>query len=166
MILLRSRGVKFSQQHFRRRKWSFSVNLQRKLSWAVVWIERQQRETSRYCCCCRHRPPPLLVLILLLLLPAWRSDGLRQTDAVGQQVGMSSGGKSVNLAASAVKAEVRRYESLQKTLVRLAKQVDRVEDEQLRSGLRVYLRSVEGKPPPWPAASASCTEINRKESKV
>lgn len=91
--------------------------------------------------------PPLLVLLLLLLL-VWRSDGLRQTAAVGQQVGMSSGSKSVNLAAPAVKAEVRRYESLQKTLARLAKQVERVEDEQLRSGLRVYLHSVEGKPPP------------------
>lgn len=94
--------------------------------------------------------PPLLVLLLLLLLLVWSSDGLRQTAAAGQQVGMSSGNKSVNSAAPAVKAEVRRYESLQKTLVRLFKQVDRVEDEQLRSGLRVYLHSVQGKPPPLP----------------
>lgn len=79
---------------------------------------------------------------------------------------MSSGSKTVNLAAPAVKAEVRRYESLQKALARLAKQVDRVEDEQVRSGLRVYLHSVEGKPTPRPAASASCANINRKESKV
>lgn len=47
-----------------------------------------------------------------------------------------------------MKAEVRRYESLQKALARLSKQVERVEDEQVRSGLRVYLHSVEGKPPP------------------
>lgn len=91
-------------------------------------------------------PSPLLVLLLLLLV--WRSDGLRQTADAGQQVGMSSGSKSVNLAAPAVKAEVRRYESLQRALTRLAKQVERVEDEQLRSGLRVYLHSIEGKPAP------------------
>lgn len=91
-------------------------------------------------------PPPFLLLILrVLLLQVWSSDGLRQTPAAGQQVGMSGGSKSVNLA---VKAEVRRYESLQKALTRLSKQVERVEDEQVRSGLRVYLHSVEGKPLP------------------
>lgn len=93
-------------------------------------------------------PPLLLLLLLLIPLLVWRSNGLRQTAAADQQVGMSGGSKSVNLPASAVKAEVRRYESLQKALARLSKQVERVEDEQVRLGLRVYLHSVEGKPPP------------------
>lgn len=56
---------------------------------------------------------------------------------------MSGSSKSVNSAA--VKAEVRRYESLQKAIGRLSKQLERVEDEQLRSGLKVYLHSVQGK---------------------
>lgn len=76
----------------------------------------------------------------------WSSDGLKQTvscRSTGPRVAMSGGSKSVNSAA--VKAEVRRYESLQKAIGRLSKQLERVEDEQLRSGLKVYLHSVQGK---------------------
>ncbi|KAM9341857.1 arf-GAP with GTPase, ANK repeat and PH domain-containing protein 2 isoform 1-T1 [Pholidichthys leucotaenia] len=54
---------------------------------------------------------------------------------------MNSNSKSVN--STAIKAEVKRHESLQSAIARLAKQFERVEDQQLRSGLKVYLHSIQ-----------------------
>lgn len=51
--------------------------------------------------------------------------------------------KSVNSAA--IKAEVKRHDSVQKAINRLAKQFERVADQQLCSGLKVYLHSIQGK---------------------
>lgn len=51
--------------------------------------------------------------------------------------------KSVNSAA--IKAEIKRHESLQSAINRLSKQFERVGDQQLRSGLKVYLHSIQGK---------------------
>lgn len=58
-------------------------------------------------------------------------------------VRMNSNSKSVNSAA--IKAEIKRHESLQRAMSRLSKQFERVEDQQLCSGLKVYLHSVQGK---------------------
>ena len=44
-----------------------------------------------------------------------------------------------------VRAETKRHEALQNLINRLAKQVERVEDDQLRSSLKVYLHSIKGK---------------------
>uniref|UniRef100_A0A4W6C8F9 ArfGAP with GTPase domain, ankyrin repeat and PH domain 2 n=1 Tax=Lates calcarifer TaxID=8187 RepID=A0A4W6C8F9_LATCA len=49
--------------------------------------------------------------------------------------------KSVNSAA--IKAEIKRHESLQSAINRLSKQFERVADQQLRSGLKVYLHSIQ-----------------------
>ncbi|XP_030589204.1 arf-GAP with GTPase, ANK repeat and PH domain-containing protein 2 isoform X3 [Archocentrus centrarchus] len=49
--------------------------------------------------------------------------------------------KSVNSAA--IKAEIKRHDSLQTAINRLAKQFERVQDQQLRSGLKVYLHSIQ-----------------------
>lgn len=57
---------------------------------------------------------------------------------------MSGNGKSLHSAAP-IKAEVKRYQALCGAIGRLSKQLERVSDPQLRSGLRVYLRSIEGK---------------------
>uniref|UniRef100_A0A672I714 ArfGAP with GTPase domain, ankyrin repeat and PH domain 2 n=1 Tax=Salarias fasciatus TaxID=181472 RepID=A0A672I714_SALFA len=54
---------------------------------------------------------------------------------------MSSHSKAVQ--AAAVKAEVRRHESLHGAIQRLSRQLDRVPDQQLRSGLKVYLHSIQ-----------------------
>ncbi|XP_040009813.1 arf-GAP with GTPase, ANK repeat and PH domain-containing protein 2 isoform X2 [Xiphias gladius] len=54
---------------------------------------------------------------------------------------MNSNSKSVN--SSAIKAEIKRHESLQSAINRLSKQVARVENQQLRSGLKVYLHSIQ-----------------------
>ncbi|KAM9856360.1 arf-GAP with GTPase, ANK repeat and PH domain-containing protein 2 isoform 2-T2 [Aulostomus maculatus] len=54
---------------------------------------------------------------------------------------MNSNSKTVN--STAIKAEVKRHESLQRIITRLSKQLDRVADPQLRSGLKVYLHSIE-----------------------
>uniref|UniRef100_A0A674AMF6 ArfGAP with GTPase domain, ankyrin repeat and PH domain 2 n=1 Tax=Salmo trutta TaxID=8032 RepID=A0A674AMF6_SALTR len=43
--------------------------------------------------------------------------------------------------SSAIRAEVKRHESVQNTINKLFKQFDRVGDQQLRSGLKVYLHS-------------------------
>ncbi|XP_014002388.1 arf-GAP with GTPase, ANK repeat and PH domain-containing protein 2 [Salmo salar] len=43
--------------------------------------------------------------------------------------------------SSAIRAEVKRHESVQNTIKKLFKQFDRVGDQQLRSGLKVYLHS-------------------------
>lgn len=56
---------------------------------------------------------------------------------------MTSNNKSVN--STAIKAEIKRYESLQSAINRLSKQFERVQDQQLRSGLKVYLHSIQGK---------------------
>ncbi|GLD50535.1 arf-GAP with GTPase, ANK repeat and PH domain-containing protein 2-like isoform X5 [Lates japonicus] len=55
----------------------------------------------------------------------------------------SNNSKSVN--SIAIKAEIKRHESLQSTINRLSKQFERVADQQLRSGLKVYLHSIQGK---------------------
>lgn len=47
--------------------------------------------------------------------------------------------------SSAIRAEVKRHDSLQKTLIKVLKQLERVEDQQLRSGLKLYVHSVQGK---------------------
>uniref|UniRef100_A0A673A893 ArfGAP with GTPase domain, ankyrin repeat and PH domain 2 n=1 Tax=Sphaeramia orbicularis TaxID=375764 RepID=A0A673A893_9TELE len=49
--------------------------------------------------------------------------------------------KSVN--STAIKAEIKRHESLQSAINRLSKQFERVTDAQLRSGLKVYLHSIQ-----------------------
>ncbi|CAB1455672.1 unnamed protein product [Pleuronectes platessa] len=54
---------------------------------------------------------------------------------------MNSSSKAVN--SSAIKLEIKRYDSLQSAIVRLAKQFERVEDQQLRSGLKVYLHGIQ-----------------------
>lgn len=54
---------------------------------------------------------------------------------------MTSNVKSA--ASSAIKAEIKRYESLQNAINRLFKQFERVEDQKLRSGLKVYLHSIQ-----------------------
>lgn len=46
--------------------------------------------------------------------------------------------------SGAIRAEVRRHESVQHTFNRLFKQFERVGDQQLRSGLKVYLHSIQG----------------------
>lgn len=58
-------------------------------------------------------------------------------------VRMNSNSKSVN--STAIKAEIKRHESLQSAINRLSKQFERVVDQQLRSGLKVYLHSIQGK---------------------
>ncbi|KAL3974966.1 hypothetical protein ACER0C_023592 [Sarotherodon galilaeus] len=55
---------------------------------------------------------------------------------------MTSNSKTVNSAA--IKAEIKRHDSLQTAINRLAKQFERVGDQQLRSGLKVYLHSIQG----------------------
>ncbi|CAJ1084417.1 arf-GAP with GTPase%2C ANK repeat and PH domain-containing protein 2 isoform X5 [Xyrichtys novacula] len=54
---------------------------------------------------------------------------------------MNSNSKSVN--STAIKAEIKRHESLQSAINRLSKQFERVVDQQLRSGLKVYLHSIQ-----------------------
>uniref|UniRef100_A0A3P8TDT8 ArfGAP with GTPase domain, ankyrin repeat and PH domain 2 n=1 Tax=Amphiprion percula TaxID=161767 RepID=A0A3P8TDT8_AMPPE len=55
-------------------------------------------------------------------------------------VNMMNSNKSVSSAA--IKAEIKRHGSLQSTINRLYKQFERVEDQQLRSGLKVYLHKL------------------------
>ncbi|KAF3860847.1 hypothetical protein F7725_001102 [Dissostichus mawsoni] len=50
--------------------------------------------------------------------------------------------KSVN--STAIRAEIKRHESLQSGINRLSKQFERVENPQLRSGLKVFLHSIQG----------------------
>lgn len=57
-------------------------------------------------------------------------------------VSMNNSSKPANSAA--IKAEIKRHESLQNTINRLARQLERVPDQQLRSGLKVYLHSIQG----------------------
>ncbi|XP_068183660.1 arf-GAP with GTPase, ANK repeat and PH domain-containing protein 2 isoform X2 [Antennarius striatus] len=54
---------------------------------------------------------------------------------------MNPNGKSVN--SIAIKTEVKRFESLQSAINRLYKQFERVTDQQLRAGLKVYLHSIQ-----------------------
>ncbi|KAJ8358532.1 hypothetical protein SKAU_G00150570 [Synaphobranchus kaupii] len=54
---------------------------------------------------------------------------------------------SVKVAnSSAIRAEVRRHETVKNSITKLFKQLERIEDEQLRSGLKVYLHSVQASP--------------------
>ncbi|XP_056280116.1 arf-GAP with GTPase, ANK repeat and PH domain-containing protein 2 isoform X5 [Pseudoliparis swirei] len=54
---------------------------------------------------------------------------------------MNGSSKSVN--SCAIKAEIKRHASLQSAINRLSKQFERVTDQQLRSGLKVYLHSIQ-----------------------
>ncbi|KAI9515574.1 hypothetical protein NQZ68_023224 [Dissostichus eleginoides] len=49
--------------------------------------------------------------------------------------------KSVN--STAIRAEIKRHESLQSAINRLSKQFERVENPQQRSGLKVFLHSIQ-----------------------
>lgn len=76
---------------------------------------------------------------------AGSSNGLKHLCCFGSRpypcVRMTSNVKSA--ASSAIKAEIKRYESLQNAINRLFKQFERVEDQKLRSGLKVYLHSIQ-----------------------
>lgn len=48
--------------------------------------------------------------------------------------------------STAIRAEVRRHESLQNTINKFLKHLERVEDRQLRTGLKVFLHSIQGEP--------------------
>lgn len=139
---------------FEIRKWiQFSSNLQRKLShtlsWAdFLWSRAKERDTL-------EQPAPHFLLRLCLKVCVhlveqtsrefkWAevrhfSFSLRRDPCVR----MSSNSKSVN--STAIKAEIKRHESLQSAINRLSKQFERVADQQLRSGLKVYLHSIQGK---------------------
>uniref|UniRef100_A0A8D3B840 ArfGAP with GTPase domain, ankyrin repeat and PH domain 2 n=1 Tax=Scophthalmus maximus TaxID=52904 RepID=A0A8D3B840_SCOMX len=54
---------------------------------------------------------------------------------------MYSNSKSVN--STAIKAEIKRHESLKSMINRLCKQFERVQDQQLCAGLKVYLHSIQ-----------------------
>ncbi|XP_065141369.1 arf-GAP with GTPase, ANK repeat and PH domain-containing protein 2 isoform X5 [Paramisgurnus dabryanus] len=45
--------------------------------------------------------------------------------------------------STAIRAEVRRHESLQRTLNKFLKQLERVEDQQIKTGLKVFLHSIQ-----------------------
>ncbi|CAB1315138.1 unnamed protein product, partial [Coregonus sp. 'balchen'] len=45
--------------------------------------------------------------------------------------------------SSAIRAEVRRHETVKNNFAKLFKQLERVDDQQLRSGLKVYLHSIQ-----------------------
>lgn len=47
--------------------------------------------------------------------------------------------------SNAIRVEVKRHENLKNSFAKLFKQLDRVQDEQLRSCLKVYLHSVKGR---------------------
>ncbi|XP_061113662.1 arf-GAP with GTPase, ANK repeat and PH domain-containing protein 1-like isoform X2 [Conger conger] len=55
---------------------------------------------------------------------------------------MNSNVKSAH--SSAIRAEVKRHETLKNTINRFFKQLERVGDDHLRSGLRLYLQSIQG----------------------
>ncbi|KAK1803449.1 hypothetical protein P4O66_020873 [Electrophorus voltai] len=46
--------------------------------------------------------------------------------------------------SSAIRAEIKRHENLQSTFNKLLKQLERVEDQQLKIGLKVYIHSIQG----------------------
>ncbi|TSL61197.1 hypothetical protein Baya_6468 [Bagarius yarrelli] len=45
--------------------------------------------------------------------------------------------------SSAIRAEVRRHDNIQKTLTKVLKQLERVDDQHLKTGLKVYIHSVQ-----------------------
>uniref|UniRef100_A0A672NCP9 Arf-GAP with GTPase, ANK repeat and PH domain-containing protein 1-like n=1 Tax=Sinocyclocheilus grahami TaxID=75366 RepID=A0A672NCP9_SINGR len=63
--------------------------------------------------------------------------------------------------STAIRAEVKRHESLQNTVNKFLKQLERVEDRQLRTGLKVFLHSIQGEPDLFfittPYCSCFCT---------
>ncbi|KAI3357808.1 hypothetical protein L3Q82_016205, partial [Scortum barcoo] len=71
------------------------------------------------------------------------ANALHEFLAADPCVRMNSNSKSVT--STAIKAEIKRHESLQSAINRLSKQFERVADQQLRSGLKVYLHSIQGK---------------------
>ena len=46
--------------------------------------------------------------------------------------------------SNAIRAEVKRHESMKANFAKLFKQLERVDDQQMRSGLKVYLHSIQG----------------------
>lgn len=102
------------------------VNLQRKQSSA----RRSERDVT----------PPVSPVDR----PAGCSDGLKNSRDPIRCVSMNSTSKFVTSAA--IKAEIKRHESLQSAVNRLAKQFERVADQQLRSGMKDYLHSIQGEP--------------------
>ena len=119
------------------------------VSW-LLWSRARERERERH-----PDQPPLLLLCRFCVL---RSSSSRVTNrrefkwaeastllrfTTDPCVRMNSNSKSPNSAA--IKAEIKRHESLQSAINRLSKQFERVADQQLRSGLKVYLHSIQGK---------------------
>ncbi|KAI7794437.1 putative arf-GAP with GTPase [Triplophysa rosa] len=45
--------------------------------------------------------------------------------------------------STAIRAEVKRHESLQNTLNKFLRQLEKVEDPQIRTGLKVFLHSIQ-----------------------
>lgn len=50
--------------------------------------------------------------------------------------------------SSAIRAEVKRHDTVRNTINKLFKQLERVGDQQLRTGLKVFLHSLQGELPP------------------
>ena len=46
--------------------------------------------------------------------------------------------------SSAIRAEVRRHDGVKNNINKLHKQLERVTDQQLRTGLKLYLHSIQG----------------------
>lgn len=122
----------------------------------MSWLCGRESEQARD----RHPEPPPPLLFLLLLCLRVRVHLVEQTSVQREFkwaearhlsfsvrrdpcVRMTSNSKSVN--STAIKAEIKRHESLQSAINRLSKQFERVADQQLRSGLKVYLHSIQGK---------------------
>ena len=134
-------------------KWGsglFSSNLQRKLRNTLSWADFCGLERER------ERDTPISHRFCFSAASVSRSSrGAKRREFKWAEastllrfttdpcVRMNSNSKSPN--STAIKAEIKRHESLQSAINRLSKQFERVADQQLRSGLKVYLHSIQGK---------------------
>lgn len=112
----------------------------------VVSRERKSERDTLNCCCLLFLLPRCLTFWFF----SWNKQSVVQMGwsnlllqySTESHARMTSNSKSIY--SSAIKAEVKRHESLQSAINRLSKQFERVVDQQLRSGLKVYLHSIQG----------------------
>lgn len=113
----------------------------------LLWFQERKSERDTLNCCCLLF---LLPLCLTFWFFSWNKQSVVQMGwsnillrySTKSHARMTSTSKSIY--SSAIKAEVKRHESLQSAINRLSKQFERVVDQQLRSGLKVYLHSIQG----------------------
>lgn len=110
------------------------------------WVQKHAKEIERLCSVhVAHHGAGLFfsgIHDMERRAEGWDGQWIRSSHGRCSTVSMNSSVKGAH--SSAIRTEVRRHESVQNNFNKLLKQLERVPDQQLRTGLKLYLHSIQG----------------------